>query len=586
MAAIISNHIAWDIAFDVFFIIDIYFQYYKFPYLDNGDTIYDPDKIKENYSKSWLKVEVLASIPFEICAVFFGPTSWSAWRINHLLRMGRVGNYVQTVGVYISRLGVRIGTPTAICMKMAVMYLLINHWYACIWFIIHRYALRNSSTSWAIADGLSTYDESTGQHDILSVEPFVAYNRAFFFVITSLSSVGYGDIGPQTNIETLWEDWVCLTGASIFGAVIGSISTYLASIDQGGENAFKMKMQTLKAYMANRGFPAGLQEAVHLHHQRLWVKNSTLDEKGIMQDLPVPLRMEVCLEVHKAALHAVPILAACSAQTKRRVAVAFRQQVCSPQMRIYDAGDIGWDMYFIASGLVKVRLPTDLTVLDSAGRALFNMAKRKAQALGTLLRRGNHFGESCLTSHSGVRQEKVEASILTELLLISKASLEDILSYLPAHQRQEMINALITRNGNVLHTASAHQYDTKAMNDTLQQNDSDPTKKKDGGNSTSFKTFKLQKYDYRRKRVAENRDLMQTIRVFASAPAHAAVHKPVELANPAKLRPAKLDKDESFNWGTGGNQSKKRVGVKLTVIHRRLEWHRELEPLDLGKINI
>jgi len=593
MDELINSHIGWDVMMDAFFIIDIYLQYFQFPYLDNGDLVHDPDRIKQNYSKTWLRTEVLSSVPLEIGTFFAGRSTWPIWRINHLLRIFRVGDYVASLGFYISSLGIRIKTPTAICIKMAVIYVLINHWYACIWFIIHRYGLRESETSWAIADGLASFDYITGKHDILSVDSQIAYNRAFFFVITSLSSVGYGDIGPQTNVETIWEDWVCLTGASIFGAVIGAISSYLDSIDTQGENAFKMKMQTLKAYMHNRGFPPALQKAIHLHHQRLWVKNHTLDEKSIMQDIPIPLQMEISLEVHKDTLNAIPILAACTLQTKRRLAMAFRMQICSPHMCIYDAGDIGWDMYFIAEGLVKMSLPSDLTVLDSDGRALFNMAKRKALALGTLLRRGNHFGESCLTSQSGVRQESVEASILTELLLIHRTSLEEILSYQPAHQRQEMINALITRNGNVLHTASP-QYgttSTKVSEQTVTLQQSTITKAGEGPISESCHTTRLQKKGTRRKHFSEHRNLMDNLRIFQSAPAHTSAYRPVETADPMKTKdknPKTLNKEDSFNWGTlasNGQNGKKRVGVKLNVKRRRLEWYKHLEPLELSKIN-
>jgi len=137
---------------------------------------------------------------------------------------------------------------------------------------------------------------------------------------------------------------------------------------------------------------------------------------------------------------------------QKRIAHAFTTQTCSPQSTIYEAGDIGWDIYFIGSGLIKISLPKDLSVLDAAGRASSSRAKRKADAIGSLYRIGNHFGESCLVSLSGVRQETSEARTLAELYLLNKHDMDSICSYMTVEDRGKFLDGLLARNGNVRHT--------------------------------------------------------------------------------------------------------------------------------------
>ena len=101
---------------------------------------------------------------------------------------------------------------------------------------------------------------------------------------------------------------------------------------------------------------------------------------------------------------------------------------------------------------MKMQLPTDLSILDEEGRASAAKTKEKAAAVGLSYRPGNHFGESCLNSISGVRQESVVATTVVELYLLSKESLEKIFSYTPLEERAVLKLNLLSRNGNVWHS--------------------------------------------------------------------------------------------------------------------------------------
>jgi cAMP-binding proteins - catabolite gene activator and regulatory subunit of cAMP-dependent protein kinases len=126
-------------------------------------------------------------------------------------------------------------------------------------------------------------------------------------------------------------------------------------------------------------------------------------------------------------------------------------QTSPKNCEIYQAGDIGWDIYFIGSGLVKVKLPKDLSILDEEGRACVAVTNNKASSVGVIYRPGNHFGESCLESTSGVRRETIIAITTVELHILSKESLEKIFNYTPQQERNLLKKNLLSRNGNVWH---------------------------------------------------------------------------------------------------------------------------------------
>lgn len=119
---------------------------------------------------------------------------------------------------------------------------------------------------------------------------------------------------------------------------------------------------------------------------------------------------------------------------------------------IYHAGDIGFDLYFLNSGLVRIELPKDISILDEEAKRSMKKTQDKMSSIGAIYRPGNHFGESCLESISGVRQESAVAITVVELYLLRKESLDDIFSYTPPQEKEDLKRKLLTRNGNVWHS--------------------------------------------------------------------------------------------------------------------------------------
>ena len=472
-----SRVLLLSVCSDLVFAADVALQYFAFPFLEQGVLIADPSKRKDAYRAGKMPLDVLSALPvdaFCLTAAGFGRKLLYMWlRAPRLLRLVRLPAYLNQLQLHLSFKGVRIASSAVLVMKMLFAYLLMNHWYACVWFILHRYAERDAPKTWATQDGLATVDPATGEHDICSGDITDCYIRAFYLVLTTISSIGYGDIYPASDLETVWELCVVLSGACIFAGLIGAFGAFFQRVDKSGDSAFKSKMRALVEYMKYRNLPEELQSAILLHHRRSYQRSHCLDEKAVMQDLPTPLRMELALVVYRSVIDSVPILAEKDELTRKRVAIALSTQVCSQHTSIYEAGDIGWDIYFVGSGLVKVALPEDVSVLDAAGRAATKAARRKAAAVGNLYRRGNHFGESCLVSMSGVRQESTRAETVAELYLLSKDSILGICAYMPQAQKEKLFDDLLTRNGNTKHTFGEEEDGDEASGGCSSSDESD-----------------------------------------------------------------------------------------------------------------
>lgn len=60
--------------------------------------------------------------------------------------------------------------------------------------MIHRYFLRHDSITWAIADGLATYDPESGTHNVCDHSISYCYLRSIYFITVALTTIGYGTI--------------------------------------------------------------------------------------------------------------------------------------------------------------------------------------------------------------------------------------------------------------------------------------------------------------------------------------------------------------------------------------------------------
>jgi len=313
-----------------------------------------------------------------------------AFRLNRLLRLARLNGYFETLFRHATlRHGVRASKAEQALFAVCVCYGYVNHWYACVWFAIHRYLEASTARrTWATEDSLATPsdDASDRQAAICRVNVADCYIRAVHMVITTISSVGYGDIKPVTPLETCWQLVVVVTGACLFASLIGAFTLILEAFDTEGVSAFNAKLQRYEAHMRRANLPPSLRSAVLAHHRHRWARTLCIDERAITRDLTAPLRMDLALFVHRAAFERVKVFAALPRSTARRLAAVASTQACPARESVYAAGDVGWDVYFIFHGSVRLAPPADASVLDAQGRDVHgrlrddDAEKRRARA--------------------------------------------------------------------------------------------------------------------------------------------------------------------------------------------------------------
>ncbi|KAH8060742.1 cyclic nucleotide-gated ion channel [Aureococcus anophagefferens] len=472
LTATVPGAMGPDYAIDVFFLLSILLRASMRDLSDDASQglapVFDGHCVAGDYRRSgWFRLDVAAAAPLELFAVLYAKVVAArrrrlcnlvlAFRLNRLLRLARLNGYFETLFRHATlRHGVRASKAEQALFAVCVCYGYVNHWYACVWFAIHRYLEASTARrTWATEDSLATPsdDASDRQAAICRVNVADCYIRAVHMVITTISSVGYGDIKPVTPLETCWQLVVVVTGACLF-VPHRRLHAHPRGLRHGGRVGLQRQAPALRGPHAPREPAAEFAVRGARAPPHRWARTLCIDERAITRDLTAPLRMDLALFVHRAAFERVKVFAALPRSTARRLAAVAdagaRESVA--------AGDVGWDVYFIFHGSVRLAPPADASVLDAQGRDAkaaapppgavgdetpkttpkvrsFATAKSKdggpAYTLFSgVLNTGEHFGEFCLQSGSGVRQETAITLAASEFYTISRTDLEDqVVSY-------------------------------------------------------------------------------------------------------------------------------------------------------------
>lgn len=269
--------------------------------------------------------------------------------------------------------------------------------YSAIWigFLVHWL-----SCGWIALRAMSTGLDNTGN----------TYLRSLYWCITTLATVGYGDITPRTDLETIYAVLVMVAGVGMFGYVIGNIAHIITNMHPSRVRYIET-MEGLNAFMEYRGLPSQLQHRIRDYYAYRWEKRLGFDESTILNDLSVSLQGEVSLFLKKDVIEKVPFFKGATEELVLEISLAMRPRVYMPGDLIFRAGEKGEEMYFIGRGEVHI------------------LAK-DGSTIQAVLRDGDFFGEGALVLGQP-RSATVRAVGYCDLYALDKPSFESIMQRHP-----------------------------------------------------------------------------------------------------------------------------------------------------------
>ncbi|MCE9500184.1 MAG: cyclic nucleotide-binding domain-containing protein [Leptospira sp.] len=366
---------------------------------------YSPQKNKKYPGSAGFYLDILTAVPLELLIAHeLIPASFSVFALLRLIRVIRILRVFRLFDLAkILRSWDLNEFHDTLLTKLTYFgfwIILTAHWIACCW----------------IALGFSV-EEGTKIH---------LYVRSLYWAITTLTTIGYGDITAKTTVQTLFSIFVELLGAGLYGYVIGSIASLIANRDIS-KSKFSEKMARLDSFMEYKKIPQDLKNKISDYFIYLWETKRGYDETIITDGLPSALKMKVSLYLNREVFDKVPLFHNASEHIISKLVFNLKPVVCTPGEYIFEEGEIGDKMYFINRG--------SLEVVSGDGSQVH-----------AVLHEGNFFGEIALLLKCP-RTASVRAIDYCDLYALDKEVFDKVIMEFPdfarkvkekAHERKQL----------------------------------------------------------------------------------------------------------------------------------------------------
>ena len=179
----------------------------------HGSRVYDTSisQIQNHYLRGWFALDVISMIPFSLIP---GGGGLAILRLVRILRLLKLIRVLRASRIY-QRFQARNSLPHSVeaMIKLLLMLIICSHWMACLW-IMSATLQKDLSTAetppytWLDALAESYFCDADGcdedePSDHLSHNGRDKYFAAVYWSVTTITSVGYGDITPQNPGEML-----------------------------------------------------------------------------------------------------------------------------------------------------------------------------------------------------------------------------------------------------------------------------------------------------------------------------------------------------------------------------------------------
>jgi CRP-like cAMP-binding protein len=296
---------------------------------------------------------IAGSVPIDILflwsGLMVGGTALVLW--VRLLRLVRIGTIFGVLGRF--ERAVTTNTAAVRIVRLLTVAVLVLHLLACVWYLI-PFESGFPADSWTVREGIVGEDTGT------------VYLRSIYWVVTTTTTVGFGDITPANQAEYVFSLIVMLIGASLFAYVIASGAALLSGLDVAKTN-FWGRVEVVESYLRSRRVDPAVGNEVRRYYEYLWDRHRGIGEHALLADLPHPLRLQVLEELLAGMIENIPLFRYSPDALRDELLKSLEPLVVHPGGFIVRAGEVADGIYFIADGSADVVSEDESTVYATLG---------------------------------------------------------------------------------------------------------------------------------------------------------------------------------------------------------------------------
>ena len=202
------------------------------------------------------------------------------------------------------------------------------------------------------SDEPSTWVFVNGFQDLSNGELYI---RAFYYTVTTITTVGFGDISPGTDVEMIFGVIVMICGVIAFSYATGSLSSLLTNLDNSTAK-LNEKITVLNEIKENYNIGPVLYEELRQAIQ-YEVEKDVSNIVAFIECLPQGLKMDLSVKIHREIVLNIPFF-----KNRPNEVIAFIGPMLKPNRvkendYVYTEGESATKLFFLTKGLAGFVLP-------------------------------------------------------------------------------------------------------------------------------------------------------------------------------------------------------------------------------------
>eukprot|EP00931_Biecheleriopsis_adriatica_P062688 TRINITY_DN37833_c0_g1_i1.p1 TRINITY_DN37833_c0_g1~~TRINITY_DN37833_c0_g1_i1.p1 ORF type:complete len:780 (-),score=165.94 TRINITY_DN37833_c0_g1_i1:320-2602(-) len=392
---------------DVLFLVDVAINF-RTTFIDRDEIVVtNGKKMAVNYLKTWFCLDFVSSMPWDAVTAGLLPSLQAArllkvGKIAKVFKLLRLGKVIKSLAssefleMLEDQFSPKASQTAGRLINLVVVTMVVCHWLACC----------------LAAFDNGVFEKYFGDTSASSDDKYVA---ALYWAVTTLTTVGYGDIIPTSTEERGYSMVAMMIGSSFYGYIIGCITSVITDMDID-KRTFNERMEVIQAWLDfHDRMPAILRRRIRRHFKEQYRNRTIADDATIVSDLSGMLRADTAYFIIHEKVRTTPVFRGMPGSALASLVCVLKKTAAKAEENIVIAGDPGTAMYVIIDGAAWVSqghrwVPPEIAQLHSP------------HVLSKDLHEGDSFGEEVIFSLEQTYQYTVTAKNAVALYELSMDS--------------------------------------------------------------------------------------------------------------------------------------------------------------------
>ena len=313
----------------------------------------DKSKIAKSYMKTWFFVDLISILPIDMI-------NMAGTNANALLRFAKIGKLYKLIRL--SRLAklfkllkgnnavfsqmsnsMQLSSGVERIVFIAIFAVFFFHISSCMFVFLVEF----ESDLWAAW----RYDDPYAFYNT-----FDLYITSLYYIVTTMSTVGYGDISGGTTQERIYCIILMLTGVVSFNLISGALGALITNYDSS-----QAALQEKLLFLNNLKGKYKITNELYFQIKKSLQYDHSLNMTGLdmfINELPVNLRLEISEEIHRDSFTKFDLFAKIGSKNFLAWAASkLRPRFATENTYLYQKGDRIDNFYFGLKGVFCFVIP-------------------------------------------------------------------------------------------------------------------------------------------------------------------------------------------------------------------------------------